>query len=456
MGQYELQRQLNSRQITFMALGAAIGVGLFLGSGKAIKLAGPSILFAYLIVSAMIFIVMRALGEMAIDQPVSGSFSTYANEYINPFAGYLTGWNYWIMMVIAGVAEITAIGIYMKLWYPDIPQWIWALASVVMIGAINLATVKVYGELGFWFTLIKVITILLIIGGGLSMIFLGWGNNGTPVYISNLWQHGGIFPNGLSGMLLSLPIVICAFCGVESVGIAAGEARDPKHTIPKAIKSVLWRVLFFYVGVLFVMLSIHPWNQIGTEGSPFVSIFEKLGISKAAGFINFVVITAALSTFNSVTFSSGRMLRTLALQKHAPKFFSAINANGVPLRAIVTSLICLMIGVGLNYLVPEKLFGWLVSLLSFNAIWTWTMVLLAHYRFRKRHLHHQTTASFPMPAWPFLSWLGLAFLILIIAVMASSPETRLSLSIGLFSLLLLSGAYKLWVGNDAISEVEHD
>ena len=202
-----LQRRLRPRHIAFMALGMAIGAGLFLGSASAINLAGPSVLFAYMIGGVMIFIIMRALGEMAVHDPVAGSFGTYAHRYLGPFAGYLTGWNYWILMVGVGIAESTAVGIYMKPWFPDLPQWIWVLGSVVMIGGLNLMTVKVYGELEFWFTAIKVVTVILMIAGGAAMIWLGWGNAGKPVGLGNLWQHGGWFPHGITGMVLALPVV---------------------------------------------------------------------------------------------------------------------------------------------------------------------------------------------------------------------------------------------------------
>src|ERR1051325_7062760 len=249
-----LQRRLTPRTTTFMALGMAIGAGLFLGSANAINLAGPSVLFAYLFGGAMIFIIMRALGEMAVHDPVAGSFSTYAHRYLGPFAGYLTGWNYWILMVGVGMAESTAVGIYMRQWFPELPQWIWVFGSVAMIGGLNLMAVKVYGEMEFWFTLIKVVTVVLMILGGAGMIWLGWGNGGQPVGLSNLWGHGGWFPHGFTGMVLALPVVVFAFGGIETIGMAACEAAQPERTIPRAVNSVLWRILIFYVGALFVIM----------------------------------------------------------------------------------------------------------------------------------------------------------------------------------------------------------
>ena len=219
----DLQRRLTPRHITFMALGMCIGAGLFLGSASTIRLAGPSVLVAYLFGGAMIFIIMRALGEMAVHDPVAGSFSTYAHKYLGPFAGYLTGWNYWILMMGVGIAESTAVGIYMKAWFPDWPQWIWAFGSVAMIGGLNLLAVKVYGEMEFWFALIKVLTVVLMIAGGAAIIWLGWGNGGHPVGLSNLWSHGGWFPNGVTGMVLALPVLVFSFGGIETIGMAAAE-----------------------------------------------------------------------------------------------------------------------------------------------------------------------------------------------------------------------------------------
>ncbi|MDE2280922.1 MAG: amino acid permease, partial [Xanthomonadaceae bacterium] len=305
---HDLQRRLTPRHITFMALGMCIGAGLFLGSASTIRLAGPSVLFAYVLGGAMIFIIMRALGEMAAHEPVAGSFGSYAHKYLGPFAGYLTSWNYWILMMGVGIAESTAVGIYMKAWFPHSPQWIWAFASVAMIGSLNLLAVKVYGELEFWFSLIKVLTVVAMIAGGFAMIWLGWGNGGTPTGLSNLWTHGGWFPHGVTGMVLALPVLVFSFGGIETIGMAAAEAAHPERTIPRAVNSVIWRILIFYIGSLFVIMAIYPWDQLDANSSPFVTTFARLGIPSAAGLINFVVITAALSSFNSTTFSGSRML----------------------------------------------------------------------------------------------------------------------------------------------------
>jgi L-asparagine transporter-like permease len=440
-----LQRRLTPRHITFMALGMAIGAGLFLGSADAIKLAGPSVLFAYLFGGVMIFIIMRALGEMTVRDPVAGSFSVYARRYLGPFAGFVTGWNYWLLMVGVGMAEATAVGAYMHLWFPDWPRWIWVLGSVLMIGGLNLLTVKIYGEMEFWFTLIKVLTVLAMIAGGLCIIFLGWGNGGQPTGLSNLWSHGGWFPHGLAGMVLALPVVVFSFGGVETVGIAAGEAAQPERTIPRAVNSVLWRILIFYVGALFVIMAIYPWTGLGENGSPFVTTFAKLGIPQAAGLINFVVITAALSGFNSTTFSGSRMLYSLASKGQAPAALATVNSHGVPMRAILSTLAVLLLAVLLNYLLPAKVFGIMMSILSFNTVWTWSMVLLAHYSFRRQlRQRGEAPAAFRLRWWPFTGVLCLAFLGFVVVMLGVSPDTRVALYVGAAWIALLSVTYKVF------------
>jgi AAT family amino acid transporter len=437
----QLQRQLTPRHITFMALGMCIGAGLFLGSASTIKLAGPSVLLAYVFGGAMIFIIMRALGEMAAHEPIAGSFSAYAHKYLGPFAGYLTGWNYWVLMMGVGIAESTAVGIYMKDWFPELPQWIWAFASVVMIGGLNLMAVKVYGEMEFWFALIKVLTVVLMILGGFGIIWLGWGNGGQPVGISNLWTHGGWFPNGLTGMVLALPVLVFSFGGIETIGMAAAEAAHPERTIPKAVNSVIWRILIFYIGSLFVIMAIYPWNELGTQGSPFVTTFAKLGIPQAAGLINFVVITAALSSFNSTTFSGSRMLHSLAIKGQAPAAMGRLSTSGVPVRGVVVTIFFLLLGVLMNYLVPERIFGMIMSILAFNTVWTWGTVLVAHWRFHRRQ---PQPLPFRLRLWPFSSLLALAFLAFVLVMLGYSPDTRVALYVGVAWVALLTAAYWLF------------
>ncbi|GHH98599.1 amino acid permease [Neobacillus kokaensis] len=438
----ELQRGLEERHITLMSLGAAIGVGLFLGSATAIKMAGPGILLGYAFSGLIMFFIMRALGEMAIQRPVAGSFSTYAREYLGPLAGYITGWNYWFLWVVTCMAEITAVGIYMEYWFPTVPRWIWALASLIIMASVNVIAVKVYGELEFWFALIKIVTIVAMIIVGAGMIFFGFGNGGIATGISNLWNHGGMFPHGIKGVLLSLQMVMFAYLGIEMIGVTAGEVKNPEKSLSRAIDTVFWRILLFYVGALFVIMSIYPWEEIGTKGSPFVLTFEQIGIKGAAGIINFVVLTAALSSCNSGIFSTARMLFDLAAHGEAPKSFGKVTKTGVPGFAVLASAVALLIGVLLNYIVPAKVFTWVTSIATFGAIWTWGIILISQIRYRKSLKPDEVKRmKYKMPFFPYTSYISLAFLAFVIVLMVFSEDTRIALIIGPLWLLLLVAFY---------------
>ncbi|KGM44728.1 amino acid permease [Neobacillus niacini] len=438
----QLQRGLEERHITLMSLGAAIGVGLFLGSATAIKLAGPGIILGYAFAGMIMFFIMRALGEMAIQKPVAGSFSQYARDYLGALPGFLTGWNYWFLWVVTCMAEITAAGIYMEYWFPDVPRWIWALAALIIMASVNFLNVKAYGELEFWFALIKIITILFMIVSGLGMIVLGIGNGGIATGISNLWENGGILPNGITGVLMSLQMVMFAFLGIEMIGITAGEVKNPEKTLSRAIDTVFWRILIFYVGALFVIMSIYPWTEIGAQGSPFVLTFDKLGIPAAAGIINFVVLTAALSSCNGGIFSTARMLFNLAENDEAPKSLGKLNKNGVPSAAVLVTGGALLVGVVLNYLVPAKVFTWVTAISTFGAIWTWSMILLSQIKYRKSLTPNQLNGlKYKMPLFPFTSYFSLAFLLLVVGLMAFFPDTRIALIVGPLWLGILTAFY---------------
>ena len=304
MEREEMQRGLKPRHVEMIALGGTIGVGLFMGSANTIMMAGPAVLLCYALTGVVMFFIMRIMGEMLYQEPVTGSFATYGHKYISPYVGYLTAWSYWFMWVVIGLSEITAVGIYVHYWFPDIPQWISAFVGMLIVAIANLAAVKYYGEFEFWFAFIKVTTIVVMLFVGAAVIIFGFGNEGVPVGIDNLWVNGGFMPNGFGGMLAAMCVVAAAFQGVELVGITAGEAQEPKETLRKATKSIVWRILIFYIGSIFIILCIYPWNQVSFIGSPFVMTFGKVGITAAAGLINFVVLTAALSGCNSGLYSS--------------------------------------------------------------------------------------------------------------------------------------------------------
>lgn len=438
----ELHRGLESRHITLMSLGAAIGVGLFLGSAGAIKIAGPAVLLTYALGGLVIFFVMRALGEIAVENPVAGSFSRYAKDYLGPLAGFITGWNYWFLWIVTCMAEITAVGIYMTLWFPDTPRWLWALAALIIMTLVNLIASKVFGEFEFWFALIKIIAIIAMIVIGLAIILFGIGNSGIALGFSNLWDHGGFMPNGFSGVLLALPIVMFAYLGVEMIGVTAGEANNPKKTLPKAINTVLLRVLVFYIGAITVILAIYPWDQMDGTQSPFVMMFDNVGIRYAAGILNFVVITAALSSCNSGIFSTGRMLFNLAAQKQAPKIFYVVGKTGVPTIAILSSSVVLLIGVVLNYFVDEKVFIYITSVATFGAVWTWIIILLSQIKFRKSLNEQQIKdLTFKNKSYPLGSYFSIAFLIMVVVLMFFNEGTRIALIVGPLWIALLICAY---------------
>ncbi|MBE5201489.1 MULTISPECIES: proline-specific permease ProY [Pectobacterium] len=438
----KLKRGLSTRHIRFIALGSAIGTGLFYGSASAIQMAGPSVLLAYLIGGVVAYIIMRALGEMSVHNPQSSSFSRYAQDYLGPLAGYITGWTYCFEMLIVAIADVTAFGIYMGVWFPAVPHWVWVLSVVLIIGAINLMNVKAFGELEFWLSFFKVATIIIMIAAGIGIIIWGIGNGGEPTGIHNLWSNGGFFSNGVMGMILSLQLVMFAYGGVEIIGITAGEAKDPQKSIPRAINSVPWRILVFYVGTLFVIMSIYPWNQVGTNGSPFVLTFQHMGITAAAGILNFVVITASLSAINSDVFGVGRMLHGMAEQGHAPKVFSRISKHGIPWVTVVVMMMALLVAVYLNYIMPGKVFLVIASLATFATVWVWIMILFSQIAFRRRLSPDEVKAlAFPLRGGIVTSVFGIVFLFFIIGLIGYFPDTRVSLYVGIIWILLLLVGY---------------
>ena len=454
-----LKRGLSARHIRFMALGSAIGTGLFYGSAAAIQMAGPAVLLAYLIGGAAVFMVMRALGEMAVRDPVSGSFGHYASTYLGPMSGFILGWTYAFEMIIVCLADITAFGIYMGFWFPDVARWIWVLGIVLLIGGLNLCSVKVFGEMEFWLSLLKVAAIVAMILAGFGIMLFGIGSAGSvdaaATGISNLWSFGGFMPNGVGGLIASFAVVMFAFGGIEIIGITAGEAKDPQRVIPKAINAVPLRILLFYVLTLFVLMAIYPWTQIGTQGSPFVQIFDSLGISSAATILNIVVISAAVSAINSDIFGAGRMMFGLAQQGQAPKGFAKISRHGVPWMTVLVMGATLLGGVLLNYLIPENIFLVIASIATFATVWVWLMILVTQVAMRRSMTREQVAElKFPVPFWPYAPIAAIVFMVFIFGVLGYFPETRAALMVGAVWIVLLVVAYLLWVKPAAGRSIE--
>jgi len=445
-----LKRGLKNRHIQLIALGGAIGTGLFLGSAGVMASAGPSMILGYAIGGFIAFLIMRQLGEMIVEEPVAGSFSHFAHSYWGPFAGFLSGWNYWVLYVLVGMAELTAVGKYVQYWWPEVPTWATAAAFFVLINAINLTNVRVFGEAEFWFSIIKVVAIMGMILLGCYLLFSGAG--GEQASISNLWSHGGFFPNGVSGLVMMMAIIMFSFGGLELVGITAAEADQPKTVIPKAINQVVYRILIFYIGALTVLLSLHPWDDLVatlTAGgdsygsSPFVQIFSLIGSDTAAHLLNFVVLTAALSVYNSGVYCNSRMLYGLAEQGNAPRSLLKVDKRGVPVLAIFFSALFTLICVVINYLVPKSALELLMSLVVAALVINWAMISLAHIRFRKAMQAKGVEPSFKAFWFPFANYLCLAFVLFILGAMLFIPGIRISVFAIPFWLLFIWGCYQI-------------
>ena len=425
--QKEMQRGLKNRHLQMIALGGAIGTGLFYGSASTIKLAGPSVMLAYLTGGVVIFLIMRMLGEMAVEEPVSGSFSHYATKYWGAFPGFLSGWNYWFNYVIVSMAELSVIGIYMNYWLPDLPQWISALVVLAFITALNLVAVRAYGEMEFWLAIVKVAAIVLMIALGLYLIFSRPGP--FPVNFSSLWAHGGFFPNGVWGMMLSISVVMFSFGGIELIGITAGEAADPGRSIPRAINQVIWRILIFYVGAMTVLMALWPWDEVGMEASPFVQIFSNVGIPAAAHILNFVVLTAAISVYNSAIYSNSRMLYGLAVGGDAPKGLKNLSQRGVPVVGILISSGVTLLAVLLNYLFPGRVFMLFLSIAMASVIISWGTIIITHLKFRRLYVQEGRRARFCAPLFPVANYICLAFLVVMYLLMTQIPDMQFAVAV---------------------------
>ncbi|MEW4209961.1 amino acid permease [Priestia megaterium] len=456
MADKQLKRGLESRHIQMIALGGTIGVGLFMGSASTIQWTGPSVLLAYAICGMFIFFIMRAMGEMLYMEPSTGSFATFGHKYIHPLAGYMAAWSNWFQFVIVGMSEIIAVGAYMHYWFPHLPAWVPGIIAMLILGTANLVSVKSFGEFEFWFAMIKIVTIILMIIAGLGLIFFGFGNGGDAIGLSNLWAHGGFFAGGWSGFFFALSLVVAAYQGVELIGITAGEAKDPKKTLRNAIQSIIWRILIFYIGAIFVIVTVYPWNELDSLGSPFVSTFAKVGVTAAAGIINFVVITAAMSGCNSGIFSAGRMLYTLGVNGQAPKFFTKISRNGVPIYSTLAVMIGLVIGVVLNYIAPPNVFVYVYSASVLPGMIPWFIILISQIRFRKAKGAEMDSHPFKMPFAPVTNYVTIAFLLMVLVGMWFNDETRISLIVGvIFLALVIISFYAFGINKRMIPDTEN-
>ena len=443
-----LKRGLKSRHVTMIAIGGAIGTGLFLGSGSAIHSAGPSIILSYLIVGIITFFMMRALGELILADPDSHSFLESIKKYLGKRAEFVAGWMYWACWLSLAMADLTATGIYLRYWFPWLPQWVGPLVIVVLLMLINMVNVGLFGELESWFSMIKVMAIVVLIITGAVMLLLHTHVKGGYVSLINLVNHGGFFPTGIWGFLLSFQMVVFAFVGVEIVGQTASETANPQKDIPKAINTLPVRIGLFYVGSMLAIMSVYPWNHITTTSSPFVQVFTGIGVTAAAGILNFVVLTAAMSATNSAIFSTSRSLYSLARNGHAPKRLGELTKKAIPMNALMTSSLILFVVVALNYLMPAEIFSVVSTVSTICFVIVWIMIMAAHIVYRKQN--KQNLGSFKMPGYPVTSWLTLAFYIGILILLFFIKSTQLALIISILFAIFLAISYSFVRKNDKV------
>ena len=440
----ELKRGLKSRHIQLIALGGAIGTGLFLGIAQTIQMAGPSVLLGYGVAGIIAFFIMRQLGEMVVDEPVAGSFSHFADKYCGNMAGFLSGWNYWVLYVLVSMAELTAVGIYVQYWWPGIPTWVSALAFFVIINGISLANVKAFGEMEFWFALIKIVAIAALIITGAGLVAWGFRSpSGNVASLSNLWNDGGMFPMGIGGFFAGFQIAVFAFVGIELVGTTAAETADPRRNLPKAINSIPVRILIFYVLALIAIMAVTPWRQVVADKSPFVELFVLAGVPAAASLINFVVLTSATSSASSGIFSTSRMLYGLAEEQHAPKGFAKLSRAAVPARGLLFSCVCLLLGAMLVYLIPNLVtaFTLVTTLSAVLFMFVWSLILCAYIAYRRERPEQHAASAFKMPGGVLMCYVCLAFFAFVIVLLTLQADTRQALLASPVWFLILAIGY---------------
>ena len=446
-----LKRGLKNRHIQLIALGGAIGTGLFLGSASVIQSAGPGIILGYAIAGFIAFLIMRQLGEMVVEEPVAGSFSHFAYKYWGGFAGFASGWNYWVLYVLVAMAELTAVGKYIQFWWPEIPTWASAAVFFIAINAINLTNVKVFGEMEFWFAIIKVVAVVAMI------LFGGWllfsGNGGPQATVRNLWDQGGFLPHGFYGLVMMMAIIMFSFGGLELVGITAAEADNPEQSIPKATNQVIYRILIFYVGSLAVLLSLLPWTRVTADTSPFVLIFHELGDTLVANALNVVVLTAALSVYNSCVYCNSRMLFGLAQDGQAPKMFAKLSKRAVPAKGLTFSCMCLLGGVVMLMVNPSVIaaFTMITTVSAILFMFVWTIILCSYLAYRKNRPQLHEKSSYKMPLGKVMCWVCMAFFVFVLVLLTLEDDTREALMVTPLWFVLL-GAGWLFAGKKRLAK----
>jgi L-asparagine transporter-like permease len=428
-----LRRGLTSAQLTMIAIGGAIGTGLFLGSSFAIGFAGPSVILSYAIGALIALLLMGCLAEMTVAHPTSGSFGAWAEFYVGPLAGYLVRYAYWSAIVFAVGTEVTAIAVYMRYWYPAVPGWIWIVGFSSILIVVNALNVKVFGSIEYAFSTLKVTAIMVfILLGGWLLMGIGFGN---------YTAHGGFFPKGAWGMWEAVAVSIFSYFGIEMIAVAAGEAEDPKRAITKAYRSTVARLVIFYLLTMAIILALVPWMESGKGESPFVTVMARSHVPFAGGVVNFVILVAALSAMNSQLYITARMMFSLARAGHAPRRFGQLSKRGTPVAALLLSSIGIALATLLNVLFPKTSFTLMLAIAMFGGLFTWMMIFVTHLYFRRAHAGQPL--AFRMWGYPYASLLGAGLVTAILLTTAFTGEFRMTLAYGLPALGLFCVAWRL-------------
>jgi L-asparagine transporter-like permease len=437
-----LQKELSAGQMAMIAIGGAIGTGLFLGSGFAIGLAGPSVLVSYAIGGLIALLLMGCLAEMTVAHSTSGSFGAYAEHYIGPWAGFIVRYVYWACVVLAVGTEVTAIGVYMAYWFPGSPQWLWVVLFSALLIMVNAMSVKAFGFVEYWFSMVKIVAIVLFILIGAYVVF---GSRPAGIGLDNYAVQGGFFPKGVWGTWVAVVVAIFSYMSVETIAVAAGEAKDPERAVTGAFRATMLRLAVFYLASIALMLAIVPWNATNADKSPFVKVMEIIGIPGAAAVINFVVLIAALSAMNSLLYIATRMMFSLSRAGHAPKRFGRIRGNGVPVDALAISCAGIAIATALSVVAPEQSFALMMAIAMFGGLFTWFMIFTTHWFFRRRWVKEgRPGPGFRMWGFPWLTLLGAGLVLAILVTTYFTPMFRLTLLVGLPFLAVLVVVYLAW------------
>lgn len=429
-GDGHLKRTLENRHIQLISIGGAIGTGLFMGSGKVIALAGTSIVLVYAILGFFLFFVMRAMGELLLSNLRFKSFADIVATYLGPRAGFVLSWSYWLSWSVAVIGDVVVVAGFFQYWYPDVPAWMPAFFTMFLLLGLNMLAVRIFGEVEFWFAIIKIVAIVLLILTAFAMIAMSFTSpNGVVASVAHMVESGSILPHGISGFFAGFQIAVFSFAGTELIGTTAAEAKNPEKTLPKAINSIPVRILLFYILALVCIISVVSWAEVPSNRSPFVELFLLAGFPAAAGMINFVVLTSAASSANSGVYSGCRMLFGLAERNDAPAIFAKLSSLSVPLYSLLFSGICMLVGLTLLFIIPEVMtvFTLISTISAILVIFTWSMILASYIAYRKQDPAAHQRSRFKLPGGVPMAVTTLVFLLFVLCLLALKPDTRMAL-----------------------------